>query len=223
MPAEALTWHDADARAALAALGVETLDELVDFRGGEAVSSARTRSCRRVDFGERSLFIKTQRVSARRLAPRRWPSYALRPAPLRREATNLRILEELGVRTPRILVEGVRRDGPLAHRAVLGTESVSDSFDLVAWLATGPPRRQVEATLAALEELVARIHARGYVLLGAKYRNVLVPADGGARGLADIVLIDQPDMRRSRSQRLRAKDARHLAFDRARYAAEDPA
>ena len=213
---DALIWHDEALRTAFASAGLVTLDDLVACELGQAVSSARTRACRKIELAGHTVFLKTQKTRRSDLSPRRWPSYALRRPPLVREADALRRLDELGVRTPRIVAEGARRDAALSHSAALVTQEVEGYCDLVRWLETAPERSAIDGTLAALDELVARLHERGYVLLGAKYRNVLVPARGAAAA-DELVLIDQPNFGKTRSRRLRAKDWRHLAFDKQRY------
>ena len=100
--------------------------------------------------------------------------------------------------------------------ATLLTRSMRGSVDLVQFLAGRPPPDVAERTVACAEEMVRAAHAAGIVLLGAKYRNILVP-NGGASDASELALIDQPDLAWSWSSRLRAKDLRLMERDRQRY------
>lgn len=212
----AIRWLDDGARARFEARGLRDIDDFCAFEGGEPVSRARTRRLVRVRLDDEVYYVKVQQLSAG-LPLRKWPSYAFRGSPLEREFRNLERLRAAGFRTPEPVLVG-RRSGVLWPRAaVFATKELEGYVDLARFLRSRPPRAAAEAAVHAAEQLVESVHRAGFVLLGAKYRNILLPEVGADQPSA-FALVDQPGMRRTRSERLRAKDRRLMAFDRARYA-----
>jgi len=185
------------------------------------VSRARTRRCLRLEDDLGVLFVKTQVLGNFRLPPRKWPSYLFRGSPVRREVEAAALLEAHGFRVPRYLACGERRGLLLPRFAWCVSEGVPAHADLRAYCAAtrDPALRLRAADLADL--LLETVHEKGLVLGGAKYRNLLVPAEG-PRTPGDFVLLDQPDARPCRRSRARARDRRHLALDRRRYALGGP-
>lgn len=203
--------------------GLTSIEELCATQAGQVITTARTRSTRRVTLDGRHYYIKTQDLERSSLPLRKVPSYLLRGSPITREHSALRLLADEGFRTAPLVAHGAdTRATGMPRRAALVTREVAEHLDLARWTSTdaASDEKRLRSTLDAADALLAHAHDRGLVLLGAKYRNLLVPLggiDATASPLASIVLIDQPSARRSRSGRLRAKDMRLLAFDRARY------
>lgn len=217
-------WLPAELEAALRALG---LGNLVELRGdlaegalaalaGPPVTVARTRRLYRLPHGSGALYVKLQLAAPGALPVRKWPSYALKPSPLVREARAFATLSRYGFRTPSVLGAVQRGRFPATVRAALVTAEVPGHVDAERCLeggALGTASRA--ATHAAIQELVARLHAAGLALGGARYRDFLVP-ERGARGPEDVLLIDVPNLAVGR--RGRARDLRQLAEDCARLA-----
>lgn len=213
-----VVWCDDAAREAFATAGLRTLDEFAACRAGEVLTTARTRWLRRLHLAGSEWYVKVQDLRGFRLPLRRWPSFLFRGSSVAREARTLGLLREHGFKTPDLVAHGERRGRLFPELALLVTRGVPGHRDLRAWLASGPPVATARAALDAAEALVARAHERGLVLLGAKYRNLLVP-EAGPSGPDDFVILDQPDARRSRSPRLRRKCRALLARDRATFGA----
>lgn len=204
-----VVWHDPAARAVFAAAGMVTLRDFAACRLGQELTRARTRWLRRIELGGQTWFVKVQDLRRASVPLHRWPSLCLRGSPVAREVRTLALLAAHGFRTPAVVASGQERGVLLPRIALLVTREVPGHVDLVRWLAGQPPAEQVARTLAAARALVQRAHDQGLVLLGAKRRNLLVP-QAGAQGPEDVVVLDQPDLRRSRSARLRRKDWRLL-------------
>ncbi|MDF1799539.1 MAG: lipopolysaccharide kinase InaA family protein [Planctomycetota bacterium] len=222
----ALAWRDEPARLALAAVG--GLDELFALEGdlGEArlaelgppLTTARTRRLYRVATAGLDCFVKLQVAHPRDLPPGRWLSYALRPAPAVREAAALRVLGDLGIAVPEVLAAGSRGRFPTTTRAALITRAMPARIDLGSWLEAEPSAARRASAMDAAEALVARIHAAGWSLGGASYRNLLVRTDLGPTrpiGPDDLAILDQPNL--ARGSKRSARDARHLGRDRGRF------
>jgi len=222
----ALAWRDEPARLALAAIG--GLGDLLALAGdlaearlaelGPPLTTARTRRLYRVTTDGLDCFVKLQVARPADLAPRRWLSYALRPAPAVREATALDALADLGIPVPEVLAAGSRGRFPMTTRAVLITRAMPARIDLAAWLEAEPTAARRASAMDAAEALVARIHAAGWSLGGAAYRNLLVRTDiDPARpiGPDDLAILDQPNL--ARGTKRSARDARHLGRDRGRF------
>ncbi|MCA8963326.1 MAG: hypothetical protein KDC48_00490 [Planctomycetes bacterium] len=131
---------------------------------------------------------------------------------------SLALLADAGFRTPTVVAAASTPPGRLYVQAALITRGVPDHVDLATWAAS--PRADddavARATFDAAEALVRRAHGLGIALLGAKYRNLLVPTDG-CDDAAQVVVLDQPSLERSNSRRLHERDDALLAFDRERY------
>jgi hypothetical protein len=211
----AVVWRDEAARGVFAHANLTSPSDFAACRLGEELTRARTRWLRRVELDGGTYFVKVQDLRGACLPWHRWPSLCLRGSPVAREVRSLDLLREHGFRTPDVVAWGQERGLLLPRIALLVTRAVAGHVDLVAWLARRPPADAARAAMDAAEALLARAHDRGLVLLGAKYRNLLVP-ETGATTPDQIVVLDQPDLRPSRSARLRHKDWRLLHRDRAR-------
>jgi hypothetical protein len=210
-------WRDPQAREVFARAGFVTLRDFAGCTLGQVVTGARTRWLRRVPLDGTAWFVKVQDLRGVSLPWQRWPSLCLRGSPVAREARALDALRGHGFRTPDIVASGHERGWFLPRIALLVTRAVEGHVDLVRWLEGRPAAGAVTRTLDAADALVRNAHEHGLVLLGAKYRNLLVPA-AGVTSPDQIVVLDQPDLRVSRSARLRRKDWRLLRRDRDRYA-----
>lgn len=209
-----IQWRDDEARVLFAEEGLRELDDFLDCRSGVQVTQARTRSLRRIELGQQAWYLKTQDLRRAKLPLSRIPSYFFKGSPVAREARSLETLAQLGILVPDLIASG-QEGRPLPRGAMLLTRALPGYLDLVAWLETRPRHTEARSVLSRAEALVQDLHERGYVLLGSKYRNILVQPKQTESPLA---LIDQPDLTRSRSSRRRQKDLRLLAFDRNRYA-----
>lgn len=213
-----LKFVDARAQGAFAAVGIDSLEALCASPLGEVVTSASTRRCVRLELDGDVYYTKTQQLRLWQLPLARWPSYLLRGSPLRRERRALALLADAGFRTPTVVAAASTPPGRLYVQAALITRGVPDHVDLATWAAS--PRADddavARATFDAAEALVRRAHGLGIALLGAKYRNLLVPTDG-CDDAAQVVVLDQPSLERSNSRRLHERDDALLAFDRERY------
>ena len=145
-----LRWFDEEARARFAAAGIESLDDLAGFEAGETVSTAQTRRTRRLVLDGAAYYVKVQDLRGFPLPLRRWPSYALRGAPVGREAQSLYVLQSHGFRTPRLVACGERRGRLLPELAALITEELTDHVDLARFVASCP---DVAARARAAAEL----------------------------------------------------------------------
>lgn len=213
-----LEFADARAQRAFAAAGIASLSALCASQLGELVTQAATRRCVRLELDGDVYYAKTQQLRLSQLPPGRWPSYLLRGSPLRRERRALATLAAAGFRTPTVVAAGSTPPWHLQVCAALVTRAVPGHLDLATWATTPPAGDDAIArkTFNAAEALVRRAHDLGIALLGAKYRNLLVPTDG-CEDPAQIVVLDQPSLRRSRARRLHERDDALLAFDRERY------
>ena len=209
-------WRCERARAVFAGAGLARLEDLADCRRGELVTTARTRWLRRFELGGTVWYLKVQDLRRTRPRLHKWPGYLARGLPVWREARSLDRLRRLGVRTPEVAAAGQLRLLWRPRLAVLLTAEVPGHVDLVTFLRAEPSAAAARAAMDAAEALVASLHDLGLVLLGAKYRNLLVPR-AGTGDPAAIVVLDQPDLRASCSRRLRTKDRALLALDRARH------
>ncbi len=216
--ARELVFVDDVVRALFEAHGLHDLEALCTNMVGEVITTARTRTCRRVEVAGRCFYVKSQDLRSKRLPLRKWPSYALRGSPLQREVQSLARLASAGFSVPRLVAHGVRRRRGLPLLAAIVTEAVETHVDLQRWCATAAAEDDdiARACFDAAEQVVFSAHERGLVLFGAKYRNLLVPHTG-ARSLREFVIIDQPDLRKSRSVRGRNKDMLLLRRDRQSY------
>jgi hypothetical protein len=157
-----------------------TLADPVRLSGRRDSSRRRARGrCAGLELGDSaSFYLKTQRLTPPlRLPLRKWPSYLVQGLASRARGTRaLDTLGALGVRVPE-LVSGWRRAprGLLPRIApCLITRELPGYIDLVRFLASPAP--ELGAAPAAPADLAEQhrshsLHARGYVLLGAKYRN----------------------------------------------------
>lgn len=211
-----LLWSDPDAEKIFASHELASLEEFAGLELGTVKSAARTRYVRQFELGGSSWYLKVQDLRGKRLPGRKLISYFFRGSPVEREARNIPILQELGVRTPRLVASGDSRRRGFPELAVLLTRDLTGYVNLVDYLARCAGKKQAVQVMELADALVHDVHAKGYVLLGAKYRNILVHADE-ARENIQLALVDQPDLLRSRRKRLRAKDWRHMQFDRERY------
>jgi Lipopolysaccharide kinase (Kdo/WaaP) family len=211
---DGIEWRDPSAQEIFAKAGLRELCDFLDCRRGVEVTEARTRSLRRLELGEQCWYLKIQDLRGKRLPLSRLPSYLFKGSPVAREARSLESLRALGILVPDLVASG-QAGFPLPFGAMLLTRSLPGYVDLVAWLETRPDPELAREVLLRAEALVHDLHARGHVLMGAKYRNILVQPDQTNAALA---LIDQPDLSRSRSARRRRKDLQLLAQDRLRYA-----
>ena len=200
------------------------LRSLEDFAGlelGTVRSMARTRQLRSFELGGFGWYLKVQDLRGRSLPSRKLMSYFFRGSPVKREAKSIETLKELGVRTPRLVATGMRCKRGLPELAILLTRELEGYSNLVDYLAHCPSRELAADVIALAEALVESVHAKGYALLGAKYRNILVSAGETQQEPAyrhtRLALVDQPDLARSSSKRLFAKDWRHMRQDKERY------
>lgn len=217
-----LGWSDEAAREAFAKVGLGTMEELAACRFGELVTTARTRWLRNLEIAGRHWFVKVQDLRGHVLPPARWPSYLVKGSPVAREGRSLAVLRALGIKVPDVVAEGQERGFLFPRLAALVTRELEGYVDLALWLAGRPSTAAANRAMNAAEALLARLHAEGFVALGFKYRNLLVPVEGLDAG-RPLAVIDQPDLRRSRSERLRAKDRDILARDRQRFGQLDRA
>lgn len=213
-----LRFGDEIAERAFRTAGLDSLAALCACVDGEVVTTAATRSCRRIAVNGVGYYVKTQDLDRARLPRRKLVSYLLRGSPLLREVRALRELAAHGIATPPLVAWGHARRGLLPWHAALITRELPGHVDLATWC--GSPAAADDAvarrTFDAAAACVAVAHAAGLVLAGARYRNLLVPRTGcGEPG--DVVVLDQPNLRRSRSRRGRARDLAALAADRARF------
>ncbi len=209
-------WQEEAARKLFADHGLSTLDQLCAYEGGELITTARTRALRRIQLGDDCFYVKTQELSPKRLPLRKYPSYLFKGSPLTREAHALDALGALGLRVPQLIASGEERRAGLPRRAVLITRELPKHLNLVRYLAACEEKALRLRACDFAEQLLRSLHKRGYVLLGAKYRNLLVPT-AGPQTPEEIALVDQPSFRETRSERLRNKDLRLLLQDRQRY------
>lgn len=86
--------------------------------------------------------------------------YLFRCARVFRAARAAALLEELGIRTPKVLLAGERRRGLILQSGYLATTTAPDIHS-VAWLfrETGAPEAVLESFLAYAAESTARLHA----------------------------------------------------------------
>ena len=207
-----LEWRDDEARARFEGLGLTALDRLEGDLDeprlaelGQQVTTALTRRLYLLDPG---YYVKVQVARPGVLPPRKWISYAAKPSPLLREARAYEVLDGLGFKTPSVLARGARGRFPFTVRAALITRALPDHIDVERC----PPERRAEAA-TAVEQVVARIHAAGYSLGKARYRDFLVPNEGHVDP-DSVVLIDAASL--SRGTRRRRNDLRHLERERER-------
>lgn len=214
----AVAWLDEAARLAFARAGLRTLEEFADCRVGEPITSARTRWLRRLSLEGTHWYLKVQDLRAVSLPLTRWPSFVFKGSSVTREVATCAILRQHGFRTPDVIAHAKSRGFVFPKLAMLLTREVPGHVDLAAWLARRPAPEAAQLAMDAADGLLRAAHHRGLVLLGAKYRNLLVPQSGPRRP-EDFVILDQPDLRESRSARLRRKCQALLDRDRARYGA----
>jgi len=91
-------------------------------------------------------------------------------------------LAGLGFHTPEVVAHGQRRRLGFPRYAVLVTRQYERHIDLVTYLERAPEREEARRTVECAHALVDRAHSLGVVLLGAKYRNILVPPLGAVAG-----------------------------------------
>lgn len=212
----ALWWFNPEAQAFFNSLA---LDQLLDLSGdldkqrlGQIsdppgpLTRAKTRLLFRVPASEGpAYFVKIQVAHPGLIRLKKWPSYALKPSPLIREARAAELLSNLGLRTPQILASGATGRFPRTMRAALITREVPAYTDLA--------QVPTSTNIAAVEAVIAQVHAKGYALGGARFRDFLVPR-AGAQGPHEVVIIDAVNFGRGR--RKRARDRSQFDFDRAR-------
>jgi len=194
-----------------------TLEQLVEIARDELITTARTRKLWKLELAGDVFYVKVQDLRGKRLRVGRWPSYLFRGTSVGREPGTLAVLAGLGFHTPEVVAHGQRRRLGFPRYAVLVTRQYERHIDLVTYLERAPEREEARRTVECAHALVDRAHSLGVVLLGAKYRNILVPPLG-ADDWSELALIDQPDLRRTDSKRLRGKDLMLMEFDRNRYA-----
>ncbi len=209
-----LVWLDEEDREIFRRAGLDGLEALCSYRGGEVVSRAATRVCRRVSLEGRVYYVKTQVVRPGRLPLRKWPSYLGKGSPLAREAKNALRLRGMGVPTPRVSAWGLERyPWGMPKRSALVTRAMEGFTDLEALAGRDPD--SARAYLAALEELVDHLHRKGWALGGVKLRNVLAGPSG------ELALLDLPDLGRFPLPGKKERDLRVLREDAARVLGEE--
>jgi len=196
--------------------GLFQLEALASYEGGELVTTAATRTTRRIEVRGKHYYLKVQDLRRRRLPFKKWVSYAVQGSPVTREARGMSTLRDIGVKTPELIASGVSKGLFFPMIAALITREVQGYIDLVLYLEREQDAKKCRRSIEAAEKLAARVHDAGYVLLGAKYRNILVP-ENGAYVPEDLYVVDQPGFHKSRSRRLRARDMKLLEIDRKRY------
>ena len=210
-----LLWLDEEAREDFRKAGLDSLAGLCSFQGGEVVSRAATRVCRKVPLGEKVYYVKTQVVQPSRLPLKKWPSYLGKGSPLAREARNALRLRGMGVPTPKVAAWGLERfPWGMPKRSALVTRAMEGFTDLEALALVDPEK--VRVYLAALEDLVAHLHRRGWVLGGVKLRNVLAGPSG------ELALLDLPDLGRVPFPGKRERDLKVLRADAERVLGREP-
>ena len=208
-----LFWLDSEAHVDFRKAGLDGLASLCAFQGGDVVSRAATRVCRRVTLGGRTYYVKTQVVRPSRLPLRKWPSYLGKGSPLVREARNALRLRGMGVPTPRVAGWGVERfPWGMPRRSALVTRAMEGFTDLEELAGSDPGR--VRVLLDSLEDLVLHLHRRGWILGGVKLRNVLAGPSG------ELAFIDLPDMGRIPLPGKKERDLRVLRADAERILGE---
>ena len=209
-----LFWLDEEDREVFRRAGLDGLGPLCSFQGGDVVSRAATRVCRRVSLEERVYYVKTQVVRPSRLPLKKWPSYLGKGSPLAREARNALRLRGMGVPTPRVAAWGLERyPWGMPKRSALVTRAMEGFTDLEA-LAERDPEK-VRAYLAGLKALVEHLHRKGWALGGVKLRNVLAGPSG------ELALLDLPDLARFPLPGKKERDLRVLLADAARVLGEE--
>ncbi len=207
-----LEWLEQEDRKLFEEAGVGDNLHLLNYRGGEVVSTARTRSCRRIEIGGNGYFLKTQDLREASLPLRKWPSYFFHGSPILREARTFPILRALGWGTPLLVAVGWLGGWPWPRASLLLTREAPGHVDLARF--PGPAAR-ARAWAGALRKLIGDTHAQGFVLGGVRFRNFLVPLGAAPEnpGPKDLLVLDQPRLRRGRSKRLQQKDLRYLDSD----------
>ena len=153
----------ADRRAVdqLRRLGLDTLQGVLAFDGGEVVRVAGTRTTRRIETDSAPLYLKVHGA-----AGRPWPLRG--PSPARREWWNLQRLARDGFDSPEPLAMGETRPGARSERSFLLTRAVAGR-PLSELLSGGWPE-QAERSPAQVRNrvvrdlagMVRRFHDSGY-------------------------------------------------------------
>ncbi|HHI79259.1 MAG TPA: hypothetical protein ENK02_04715 [Planctomycetes bacterium] len=212
-----LDWFDSDSRKRFEDKGYRCLQDLLALKEGVPVSRARTRSCRRLQLGGVTYYLKTQDLREASLPLRKWASYILHSSPILREARSYPLLQALRIRTPILAATGHIPGLLWPRAALLLTREVPGHVDLAHF--SGPPER-ARAWAKALRRLIRDTHDKGFVFGGVRFRNFLVPREGSPSP-EKIVVLDQPRFGRSRSPRLRRRDLRYLDSDLALLLGEE--
>lgn len=181
--------------AALAALGLTTLDDFLAEQAGRLVSAHGLTHTRCIEFthGGQTLagYLKTYNYTHRPLRHRFIRDKA------RREAENFAVLRHhCGLSAPTVVCVGARRRLGALVRSFILTLELSASRPLVElWDAAPMHRREL---LGGSPGVVARMHAAGFVHIDLRWRNILVRREGD-RPL-ELVPIDcvRGGLRRSR-------------------------
>jgi hypothetical protein len=205
-----LKWLDPAAQKLFEKAGLGDCLKLLSYEGGRIVSTARTRTCRRIVLGESAFFLKTQDLRKHPLPPRKWPSYLRHGSPILREAQSFPLLQNLGWGTPILAAQGRIGRLPWPRACLLLTREVEGHVDLAHF--SGPPQL-ARAWARALHDHIGDTHAQGFILGGVRFRNFLVPEKGKAASPESLIILDQPRLHRSRSKRGRQKDLRYLDSD----------
>ena len=115
----------------------------------------------------------------------------MRTSKARREYENYAVFEKLGVPAAEAIACGEERDrfGRL-RRAFIVTRAVPNALTLDDFFQSRPPRNERHKILAALAEIVRRLHAAQFYYYDLVGRNILVSSP--AAGEKQVVLIDCP-------------------------------
>jgi hypothetical protein len=183
----------------LESAGLRRYEDFVGAKRGELVAHSRTTETRRLTLNHRGaarmFYLKLHRYGSER----RRPWFTRDKASL--EAENYRLLRDhCGIATPEVVAFGSRRHGPWLQDAFILTLAVADANADAVPLDDYVRRRCLGGTsevlarrrqlLARTADLVAAMHAAGFIHLDLQWRNVLVQeADPGA---PRIYLLDCP-------------------------------
>jgi hypothetical protein len=216
----AASWLPAHLEQRLRALGFVDLCDLTSDLSeqrlrevaGEPITTARTRRLYRLAGGNaETLFIKLQIARPGNLPLRKWLSYLCKGPSVRREAKAIQQLKRIGVRTQDLLAAGMRVSLLGTVRAALIVRELPGYTDLATALKNGLAVPAARSSIAAVEAVVADLHARGLGLNGACYRDFLIPRVGAEKA-TDVVVIDPAGL--GGGARRRRRDLQQLAAQR---------
>lgn len=126
-----------------------------------------------------------------------------RPTVLR-ERDAIRAFERLGVRVPRLVYCGARRDGEAGWQALLVTEALDGFIDFECWYASMAGRPDTEderaRVLDQIATVLARLHRGGWQH-GCLYpKHIFIRLGEGQGATPDIALLDLEKSRRRFAQ-----------------------